>query len=374
MSRVLRLVLALTWLPGTAAAQQPCTSDARHVVNELYRHMLERPADSGSVHWVQQLESGRMTVREVVRAIAMSPEHARRFIYTEAGESAPYERSVARLYRHLLGRQPDADGQRAFAELAQRSGARAVVEGILNSREYVEQFGDWGVPGSGGVAFCATSAARQGAARVETAADRRFRGMDRNNDGVITRTEWRGSRRSFEVHDWNGDGVLSGAEVDAGAGRAGRTAADEDFDRGEQFEFLDVNGNGRIEPREWHGSVAAFHQLDVNNDNWLSRAEFTGSGLGRVAPTTGARIIVDARERWVDTGLVVERGDLVLFEAGGTVRLSDDQNDVAGPAGAFSGRRASLDGSPREPPGSALPDVRVSGCACGIRPRNLGPP
>src|SRR6202007_2435978 len=38
----------------------------------------------------------------------------------------------------------------------------------------------------------------------------RFQGMDRNNDGKITRAEWNGSDRSFQVHDWNGDGVLSG--------------------------------------------------------------------------------------------------------------------------------------------------------------------
>ena len=41
----------------------------------------------------------------------------------------------------------------------------------------------------------------------------RFRGMDRNNDGVITRDEWRGSAQAFADNDWNGDGVLSGEEV-----------------------------------------------------------------------------------------------------------------------------------------------------------------
>ncbi|MBI2188115.1 MAG: phycobilisome rod-core linker polypeptide [Acidobacteria bacterium] len=341
MYRVVMLVLALTFAPTVVRAQQPCTTDGRHVVNELYRHVLERSADPGSAHWVQQLESGRMTVREVVREIVTSPEHMQRFIYTEAGESTPYERSVARLYRHILGRQPDAEGQRAFAEIAQRSGPRAVIERILNSREYNEQFGDWGAPGSGGVAYCAPSGltSRQ-TSSTSSAAARRFRGMDRNNDGIITRREWRGSQRSFEVHDWNGDGVLSGAEVDAGAARAGRTIEDEDLDRDDQFEFLDANNNGRIEPREWHGSVAAFNRLDVNNDNQLSRQEFTTFGGAQTVPTTGNRIAVDARQRWVDTGMTVQRGDTILFQASGTVRLSTDPNDVAGVAGAFSGRRA----------------------------------
>jgi len=343
MYRVLMLVLALTFVPAVVTAQQPCTTDAQHVVNELYRHMLERQADPGSAHWVQQLDSGRMTVREVVSAIATSDEYMQRFVRTEAGEATPYERSVARLYRHILGRQPDPDGQRAFAQLAQRDGPHAVVERIVNSREYNEQFGDWGAPGSGGIVFCATAGRSQRSAQTGAAAPRRFRGMDRNNDGVISRSEWRGSDRSFDVHDWNNDGVLSGRELDPGSARSGRTVEDMEFDRDEEFDFLDVNNNGRIEPREWHGSVPAFDRLDVNNDNGLSRAEFTGVGGGaraRVVPTTGTRVIVDARERWVDTGLSVERGDVMAFDASGQVRLSDDRNDVAGPAGALSGRRA----------------------------------
>src|SRR5215210_6759662 len=47
----------------------------------------------------------------------------------------------------------------------------------------------------------------------------RFRAMDSNNDGVVTRAEWRGSARSFAEHDWNEDGVLSGDEVRIGVSR-----------------------------------------------------------------------------------------------------------------------------------------------------------
>jgi Ca2+-binding EF-hand superfamily protein len=332
------LVLSLTFVPAVVTAQQPCATDARHVVNELYRHMLERQADPGSAHWVQQLESGRMTVREVVRSITTSQEYTQRFVHTEAGEGTPYERSVARLYHHILGRQPDPEGQRAFAQLAQRDGLRAVIERILSSREYNGRLGDWGVPGSGGLTLCATAGRSRTSAQTGEA--RRFRSMDRNNDGIVTRAEWRGSDRSFDVHDWNNDGVLSGAELDPRSARSGRTVDDEEFDRDEQFDFLDVNNNGRIEPREWRGSVTAFDRLDVNNDNRLSHAEFSGVGGARIAPTSGTRIIVDPKERWVDTGLTVERGDLMAFDTSGQVQLSTDGNDVASPAGAHSGRRA----------------------------------
>ena len=347
MFRALVLLLVVVLTPSVAAAQQPCTTDARHVVNELYRHMLERQADPGSQHWVTQLETNRMTVRDVVREIASSPEYSQRFIKTEAGESQPYERSVASLYRHILGRQPDAEGQRAFAVIAQRQGAAAVMQRLTTSREYNEQFGDWGVPGSGGIRYCGNNAVSSQSANaavneaVVPVGQRRFRNMDRNNDGVVSRAEWAGSARSFEVHDWNNDGVISGTEINNTAARSGRTVEDEDFDRVDEFANLDVNNNGRIDAREWHGSVAAFNRLDVNNDDRLTQAEYTGQVVAsQAAATSGQSIIVDARQRWIDTGINVTQGELVMFDVTGDVRLSDDQSDLAGPGGARSGRRA----------------------------------
>ena len=280
MYRATILFLGLTFSPAFALAQQPCISDARQVVNELYRHMLERQADPGSAQWVAELESGRATVRDIVQAIANSPEHMQRFGQAEAGEGTAYERSVARLYRHILGRQPDAAGQRAHAELMQRNGADAVIDRVVNSNEYDQQFGDWGVPGSGGIRYCppGNRTASQAAPAVPAVPidQRRFRAMDANNDGVISRTEWSGTRQSFETHDWNNDDVLSGGEVNEAVARRGRTVDDESYDTMDSFDYLDVNNNGRVEAREWHGTVAAFNRLDVNNDDILTREEMAG--------------------------------------------------------------------------------------------------
>ena len=164
----------------------------------------------------------------------------------------------------------------------------------------------------------------------------RFQGMDTNNDGVISRSEWRGSDQSFQRHDWNGDRVLSGDEVRIGAtrdlgdegddydqarpefrnwtergfanldrNRDGRIArgewfydregfiradrdgdnaltreeflsGDVDVDREDRFEYLDANNNGRIERAEWHASRDAFTWLDRNRDGVLSRQEVVG--------------------------------------------------------------------------------------------------
>jgi len=156
-----------------------------------------------------------------------------------------------------------------------------VIDRILDSNEYDQQFGDWGVPGSGGIKYCAPNGrtvTQAPAAPAVPVNQRRLRGMDRNNDGQITLTEWRGSRQSFDVHDWNNDGTLTGAEVNEAEARSGRTLDDEAFDRAESFEYLDMNNNDRIELREWHGTAAAFDRLDTNSDNILSRIELARFG------------------------------------------------------------------------------------------------
>ena len=275
MLRATIFFLALTLSPAIAMAQQPCTTDARRVVNELYRHMLERQPDAGSATWIQELQSGRSTVRELVRRIANSEEHTRRFNQPVAEERVTYERSIAQLYRHILGRQPDAVGQRVHAELAQRQGIEAAIDRIVDSAEYDQQFGDWGVPGSSGIRFCApgTWASNRPAPQVVPLNQRRFRPMDTNNDGVIQRNEWRGSAQSFDVHDWNNDNVLTGEEVNESSAPRGWAVDDMAYDTLDSFEYLDVNNNERIDAREWHGTVAAFNRLDVNNDDVLSRQE-----------------------------------------------------------------------------------------------------
>lgn len=185
------------------------------------------------------------------------------------------------------------------------------------------------------VLLAAPVAAEARQSRQAEAQRMRFRGMDRNNDGIITRAEWRGSDQSFRVHDWNGDGELSGDEVTKGAARrrgdidydqadrgqfddwtdagfrgldhdrndrisreewhydresftrADRDGdgvlsrreflnADSDDDRGDRFDYLDANRSGRVERSEWHGSDDAFEWLDRDRDGRLSRTEVVG--------------------------------------------------------------------------------------------------
>ncbi len=117
----------------------------------------------------------------------------------------------------------------------------------------------------------------------------RFADMDTNNDRRLSRGEWRGTDASFKVHDWNGDGVLSGNEVRVGAWRPARGTPPADFDTPDVahvfgdwtvagFYRLDHNSDGRVELSEWHFDREAFFRVDHNRDGALSRAEFLGAG------------------------------------------------------------------------------------------------
>jgi Ca2+-binding EF-hand superfamily protein len=134
-----------------------------------------------------------------------------------------------------------------------------------------------------GVATIGSIAAQGRASSAQGRTQMRFAALDVNKDGVITRREWNGSDRSFEVHDWNEDGILSGEEVRPGASRrpsdddqpTGSTGRYDDWTvRG--FLALDRNRDNRISREEWQSDVETFRRADANRDGVLTRPEFLG--------------------------------------------------------------------------------------------------
>jgi hypothetical protein len=133
------------------------------------------------------------------------------------------------------------------------------------------------VRGTGACAGEAVRSVRAGSAGTQAgSAAARFEGFDTNEDGVIQRGEWRGSDRSFQVHDWNSDGVLSGDEIRNGAPRP-RSEYD---DYSDSYAFSD-----------W--STDRFNTLDRNRDGRVSRTEWP-YGVGGVLPRgSGSRRVAD---------------------------------------------------------------------------------
>ena len=93
----------------------------------------------------------------------------------------------------------------------------------------------------------------------------RYRGMDRNRDGIVTRSEWRGNTRSFQNQDWNNDGVLSGREVRANAVRVRNNNT--------RVDAVDRDRDGRIERNEWLGNRNEFRRLDRDRNGYISSDE-----------------------------------------------------------------------------------------------------
>src|SRR4029078_10945765 len=107
----------------------------------------------------------------------------------------------------------------------------------------------------------------------DTREQMRFRAMDADNDGVITRAEWRGDDQSFREHDLNHDGVLSGEEVNPRAVNDGSDRSRRE-EMAVRVERADHNGDGQIARSEWTGTTTAFKRMDEDGDGIVTRREY----------------------------------------------------------------------------------------------------
>lgn len=105
---------------------------------------------------------------------------------------------------------------------------------------------------------------------------RRFDGLDRNDDGYLSRSEWTAEDRIFNFIDVNRDGRLSRNEVRDARDRSRDQRGQRDRNLENRFRDSDDNRDGRLSLNEWWGRDETFDRLDRNNDGYLSRAEIVG--------------------------------------------------------------------------------------------------
>jgi Ca2+-binding EF-hand superfamily protein len=103
--------------------------------------------------------------------------------------------------------------------------------------------------------------------------ERRMKRMDINNDGSISRDEWKGKPEVFARIDKNGDGSVTSEEFGGGARRqAGR------------LNQMDTNNDGQISRDEWKGAPKRFDRLDANSDGALTKEEIRSGRRNRQNP------------------------------------------------------------------------------------------
>jgi len=92
--------------------------------------------------------------------------------------------------------------------------------------------------------------------------------LDKDGDGVISRAEFTGDDAAFARFDRNHDGVISDDD------KQQRSAAQ---DPAARFKAMDLNGDGRLTRDEWRGTDHTFQAKDKNSDGVLTVDEVTAT-------------------------------------------------------------------------------------------------
>ena len=99
------------------------------------------------------------------------------------------------------------------------------------------------------------------------------------------------------------------------------SAAQQSFDTWDQFQNLDYDRNGTLSRAEWHWSNASFTRaIATATASSRARSSTSPAARRRRERAAGSRsITVNSQHRWTDTGIDVRAGDVVTFNASGTI-------------------------------------------------------
>lgn len=120
------------------------------IIRALYRQLLDRDPDEGGFnHHLSLLSSNQLNLREMFNGILHSQEYFEKFV-----SGKPNEVVVRGLYQRVLGRDPDESGFRHHLQGLSTIGFSATASNFVNSLEFTQKFGDWGMPVGNGKLGC----------------------------------------------------------------------------------------------------------------------------------------------------------------------------------------------------------------------------
>jgi len=122
------------------------TLEKQAVVKAAYRQVFERDITRAYSLNISDLESkvknGEISMKEFIRRLCKSPLYRKNFF-------EPYinSRALELAFRHILGRAPSSreEVQQYFA-IVSKGGLAALVDALVNSKEYADYFGEETVP------------------------------------------------------------------------------------------------------------------------------------------------------------------------------------------------------------------------------------
>jgi phycobilisome core-membrane linker protein len=122
------------------------SSEKRDAVKAAYRQIFERDITRAYSLGISDLESkvknGEISMKEFVRRLAKSPLYRKQFF-----EPFINSRALELAFRHILGRGPSSreEVQKYFA-IVSAGGLGALVDALVDSKEYADYFGEETVP------------------------------------------------------------------------------------------------------------------------------------------------------------------------------------------------------------------------------------
>lgn len=121
-------------------------AEKNEVVKAAYRQVFERDIARAYSQGISDLDSkvknGEISVREFVRRLGLSPLYRDQFFLPFINS-----RAVELAFKHFLGRSPESREEvAAYFAIVSKGGLSALVNALVNSREYSDYFGEETVP------------------------------------------------------------------------------------------------------------------------------------------------------------------------------------------------------------------------------------
>jgi phycobilisome core-membrane linker protein len=122
-------------------------AETEEVLNAIYRQVMDLSEPTIPQNWRMpaletELQQGKLTVRQFIRAIVASNAYYQRFCAVY-----PAPKVIDILCRHLLGRAIASEQERQrYLDCLNQKGSMAVADELLSSAEYQRYFGETGVP------------------------------------------------------------------------------------------------------------------------------------------------------------------------------------------------------------------------------------